>query len=147
MNLGLFHCNSDDISKLLMILNNAPATCCNFEVKQAFLLDSGQDRETSASFSHGIASIGFVRGRLKCEFSTGLGFVRSVDWICGFCRKDSTTFHTFHFIWGYFDVIFRGFGLIYVKKVHFMWHKEMVKLLSYFLIDRYHKWTSLLSQY
>ena len=73
------HCSSDEMSKLLMILNNAPAACCNFEVKQAFLLDFGQDRETSMSFSHGIASIGFIRGHLKCEFPTGLEFVGSVD--------------------------------------------------------------------
>ena len=75
----MFHCNSDHKSKLLMILNNAPAACCNFEVKQAFSLDFGQHRETSTSFSHGIASIGFVRGCLKCEFPIGLGFVGSVE--------------------------------------------------------------------
>ena len=69
----MFHCNSDDMSKLLMILNNTPAGCRNFEVKQTFLLDFGQDRETPTSFSHGIASIGFVRGRLK--FPTGFGLV------------------------------------------------------------------------
>ena len=71
----MFHCNSDDMSKLLKILNNAPATCCNFEVKQVFSLDFGQERETSTSFSHGIASIGFIRGHLKCEFPTGLRLV------------------------------------------------------------------------
>ena len=63
------------MSKLLMSLNNAPPTCHNFQVKQAFSLDFGQDRETSAAFSHGIASIGFVRGHLKCEFPTGLGLM------------------------------------------------------------------------
>ena len=129
------------MSKLLIILNNAPATCCNFKVKQVFSLDFGQDRETYTSFSHWIASIGFIRGHLKCEFATGLRFVESVDWICGVCWKDSSTFQAFHFIWGYFEVIFRVFSLIYVKKMHFVWHKEIVKVLSYFLIDRYHKWT------
>ena len=134
----MFHCNSDDMSKLLMILNNTPAGCRNFEVKQAFSLDFGQDQETSTSFSHGIASIGFIRGHLKCKFPTGLGFVGSVSWICGVCWKNSTTSQPFHFIWGYFDVVFRVFGMIYVKKVHFIRHKEIVKVLSYFLIDTYH---------
>ena len=143
----MFHCNKDDMSKLLMILNNAPATWCNFEVKQVFSLDFGQDRETSTSFSHGIASIDFIRGHLRCEFPTGLGFAGSVDWICGVCQKDFTTFQAFQFIWGYFDIIFRDFGLIYIKKVHFIRQEEIVKMLSYFLIDRYHKWTSSLSQY
>ena len=143
----MFHCNSDDMSKLLMILKSAPATCRNFEVKQAFSLDFGQGRETSMLFSHGIASIGFIRGCLECEFPTGLRFVGSVNWICEVCRKDSTTFHAFRFIRGHFDVIFRVFGLIYVKKLHFIRQKEIVKMLSYFLIDRYHKWTSSLSQY
>ena len=55
-------------------------------------------------------------GHLKCEFATGLRFVESVDWICGVCWKDSSTFQAFHFIWGYFEVIFRVFSLIYVKK-------------------------------
>ena len=67
------------MSKLLMILNNAPAACRNFEKKQAFSLDLGQDRETSMSLSHGLASIGFKRGRLKCEFPTGFRFVGSVE--------------------------------------------------------------------
>ena len=61
------------MSKLLMSLNNAPATWRNFEVKQAFSLDFGQDRETSTAFSHGVVSFGLVRGHLKCEFPTGLG--------------------------------------------------------------------------
>ena len=69
------HCNSDDISKLLMILINAPAAYPIFEVKQAFSLDFVQGRETSTTFSHAIASIGFIRGRLKCEFPTRLGLV------------------------------------------------------------------------
>ena len=67
------------MSKLLMILNNASAACHNFEVKQAFSLDFGQDQETSMSFCHGIASISFIRGRLKCEFLTGLRFVGSAE--------------------------------------------------------------------
>ena len=54
----MFHCNSNDMSELVMLLNNAPVAGCNFEVKQAF--------------SYGKASIGFVRGCLKCEFPTGL---------------------------------------------------------------------------
>ena len=101
----MFHCSSDAMSKLLMIMNSAPANCWNFEVKQMFSLDFGQEPETSTSFFHGIASIGFMRGCLKCEFPTGLGFAGSV-----------------------FDVIFRVFGLIYVKKVHFIRHTEIVKV-------------------
>ena len=67
------------MSELVMIFNNAPAACRNFEKKQAFSLDFGQDRETSTSFSHGLASIGFKRGLLKCEFPTGFKFVGSAE--------------------------------------------------------------------